>query len=1013
MGKKKPRKGGDDDWENDVEQMEAGDAPEAEPTKPKEPVSQTVDDIDAMWSDDDDKKKKKKGKKGAKNAPKTETEETPDQQPAEDGIKTKAQKAAEKKEREKQKKREAAAKKKKNESAEAAPTPEPPKEDNDESETTSKKKDKKGKKGKKEEEAPKKKKAGPGGAALRQLLEQQRLAEEERQRKIQEEEERAQAALKAHQEKLEAERLKKEKKKQKEKERIARRKAEGNYKTEAQKLAERRAAQLLAERGIERPDESEKPKTQKTKILTKAQKKKLQEQERAKKEAQENKEEEVKVEEKVKEVAPPVDEKKDDSDSDDAWDATSSEDEDDDEETSPAVAQSAEKSSDPEIVEDDDVETDEESESSESSESEEESSESEDDGQNREDDFFDIDDVATRIQKRRKFNVKNAVAGQFRCPVVCVLGHVDTGKTKILDNLRKTNVQDAEAGGITQQIGATNVPLDCIKARTSFVENVAFGDGKIKIPGLLIIDTPGHESFSNLRSRGSSLCDVAILVVDIMHGLENQTRESIKLLKKNGTPFVIALNKIDRLYQWQVKPDQDVRNTVKEQKRGTHDQFDSGFQTVFNQMAGEEYNVKLFWEFTEDDDPAEWIPVVPTSAHSGDGMGNLMAQVIDIAQSLCTKRITYNKDLKCTVMEVKAIEGLGKSVDAILVNGRLKNGDMIVLGGQQGPICTHIRQIYTPPSNKDLRTKNAWEKHNNVKGATGVKIVGRGDDIEKALAGLPLYVARREDEVEFYKNELEREIQHALKAIKLHNEGVYVQASTLGSLEALLEYLRSEKVKYSAINIGPVNKRDIMKASTMLEHNEKYGVVLAFDVNITREAQELADSFKPPIKIFTADIIYHLTDQFSQHLKDQKKKKQDELKNVAIFPAKMKILPNCVFAKRDPIIIGVKIEDGQLRQGAPVCVAEKDNLFIGAISSIEKSGSGVDIAKRGDEVCIKIDNTTGDAPKMIGRHFETSDSLVTRISREGLDALKEWFKDEMTRADWELCRELKRQFKIL
>jgi translation initiation factor 5B len=192
----------------------------------------------------------------------------------------------------------------------------------------------------------------------------------------------------------------------------------------------------------------------------------------------------------------------------------------------------------------------------------------------RNDDFFDIEDVHDRIVARRKFHQKNK-ADYFRAPVVCVLGHVDTGKTKTLDNLRRTNVQDNEAGGITQQIGATNVPLDCIQQRTEMVKTVAFGGSHdIKIPGLLIIDTPGHESFANLRSRGSSLCDVAILVIDIMHGLENQTRESIKLLKKNNTPFVIALNKIDRLYQWQTHPEMDIKDCIQSQKRSTKDQFD-------------------------------------------------------------------------------------------------------------------------------------------------------------------------------------------------------------------------------------------------------------------------------------------------------------------------------------------------------------------------------------------------------------------------------------------------------
>uniref|UniRef100_A0A672RVT8 Eukaryotic translation initiation factor 5B n=1 Tax=Sinocyclocheilus grahami TaxID=75366 RepID=A0A672RVT8_SINGR len=581
--------------------------------------------------------------------------------------------------------------------------------------------------------------------------------------------------------------------------------------------------------------------------------------------------------------------------------------------------------------------------------SSESSSESDsDDDRSKEERLY--DKAKRRIEKRRQENLKNINFGKLRSPVVCVLGHVDTGKTKILDKLRHTHVQDSEAGGITQQIGATNVPLETILEQTKMVKN--FDKENVKVPGMLIIDTPGHESFSNLRNRGSSLCDISILVVDIMHGLEPQTIESINLLKEKKCPFIVALNKIDRLYDWKKSPDTDVVATLKKQKKNTKDEFDERAKAVIVEFAQQGLNAALFYE---NKDPRTFVSLVPTSAHSGDGMGNLIALLVELTQTMLARRLAHCDELRAQVMEVKALPGMGTTIDVILINGCLREGETIIVPGVDGPIITQIRGLLLPPPLKELRVKNPYEKHKEVSTAQGVKILGK--DLEKTLAGLPLLVAHKEDEIPVLKDELIRELKQTLNSIKLEEKGVYVQASTLGSLEALLEFLRTSKVPYAGINIGPVHKKDVMKASTMLEHDPQYAVILAFDVKIERDSQELADSLG--VRIFSAEIIYHLFDAFTKYREDYKKQKQDEFKHIAVFPCKLRILPQFIFNSRDPIVMGVIVEAGVLRTGTPVCVPSKG------------------------------------------------------ITRQSIDALKNWFRDEMQKSDWQLIMELKKTFEII
>ena len=214
-----------------------------------------------------------------------------------------------------------------------------------------------------------------------------------------------------------------------------------------------------------------------------------------------------------------------------------------------------------------------------------------------------------------------------------------------------------------------------------------------------------------------------------------------------------------------------------------------------------------------------------------------------MGQNLLAAELKEKDEFECTVLEVKVVEGHGTTIDVILVNGELRVGDTIVLSGFNGPIVTTIRALLTPQPLKEMRVKGEYVHHDSIRGAMGIKI--SAPLLENALAGSELHKAANAEEIEECKALIEEDLVDIMdKYVDKTNQGVCVQASTLGSLEALLEFLKSMKIPVTSINIGPIHKKDVLKAMKGLSgehHAKEFATILAFDVKVTPEAIEFAE----------------------------------------------------------------------------------------------------------------------------------------------------------------------------
>lgn len=619
--------------------------------------------------------------------------------------------------------------------------------------------------------------------------------------------------------------------------------------------------------------------------------------------------------------------------------------------------------------------------------------------------------IEKKAEERLREAQSQANEQNLRSPICCILGHVDHGKTLILDKIRQSNVQEGEAGGITQQIGATYFPIDAIQKKTEVMKK--YVKVEYNVPGLLVIDTPGHESFSNLRTRGSSLCNIAILVIDITQGLEKQTLESIKLLRERKTPFIVALNKIDRCYGWEATPNNAFRDSLARQSSSVQREFQDRYEQAKLALAEQGLNSELYYQ---NKNMSKYVSIVPTSAVTGEGIPDLLYLLLELTQSRMSKQLMYLSTLEATILEVKVVEGFGTTIDVVLSNGILREGDRIVLCGQNGPIVTQVRALLTPQPLRELRIKSSYIHNKEVKAALGVKIAA--NDLDKAVAGSRLLLIGPDDDEEELMDEVMDDLTGLLDSVDKTGQGICVQASTLGSLEALLDFLKEMKIPVMSMGIGPVFKRDIMRATTMLEKRPDLALMLCFDVKVDREAEQYAQD--QGIKIFSANVIYHLFDEFTKYQNMLLEKKREENAALAIYPCVCKTLQ--IINKRNPMIIGLEVVSGSIRIGTPISVVKADPatgtkqiLDLGRIQSMEVNHKSTEIVKKGQTnqgVAVRLSDPNSAQP-IWGRHVDEKDQLYSHITRKSIDILKDpAFRDSVSRDDWLLIKNLKPLFDI-
>lgn len=561
------------------------------------------------------------------------------------------------------------------------------------------------------------------------------------------------------------------------------------------------------------------------------------------------------------------------------------------------------------------------------------------------------------------------------------MGHVDHGKTLLLDKIRGTAVAAKEAGGITQAIGASIIPLDTIKSVCgSLLETLQL---KLTIPGLLFIDTPGHAAFNNLRKRGGNLSDMAILVIDINEGLKPQTLECIEILKTYKTPFIIATNKIDMIQGWR-QTKEPVLKCIASQS----DYVQKTLDTKLYEIVG-----KIFEQGIEADrfdrvsDYTKQVAIVPTSAKTGDGVPELLMVLTGLAQRYLEKglNIDVKGAVQGTVLEVKEERGLGKVMDVIIYDGSLKVNDTIVIGGLDKPIVTRVKALFLPAPLAEMREKRTkYQSVKEVSAATGVRIIA--PDVEEVVSGMPLLGAG--DSLEAAKSKAQEQVEEVV--LETEAEGIVIKADSLGSLEALTFLLREKNIPVKKASIGPITKKDLSDAEAMVEKDPLKAVILGFNVPKPETVPE-------SIKVMTNNVVYRLIEDYDAWQKEKRKALEMKEMDGLVHPAKVQLLKGYVFRQSNPAVVGVEVLGGNLHSNTSLMNLE--GIELTTVKGIQLEQETISKAEKGKQVALSLPGVT------VGRQIKEGDVLYTAVPEKDFRKFKE-FKQYLSDDEKEVLKEI-------